>query len=149
MTVTTDTDTAASTAKTTSATSSTYTTKRLGWRFAVIPAALVAIYTMLSYISLADQDFFYESMDINVPDNEFLLWSWGGKNSAMLTVLAAATITRLRILVVTALAVLVVGQLGDINAGAQSGTNVFVTWIALTLVAIQAALLTYDWRKNG
>ena len=143
------TTTNAASAVSTNTTRSTYTTKRLSWQFAVIPAALVLIYTMLSYISLADQDFFYESMEINVPDNEFLLWSWGGKNTAMLTVLATATITRLRVLLVTALAVLVVGQIGDINAGAQSGTNVFITWIAVTLVAIEAAFLAYDWRTNG
>lgn len=128
--------------------SGTYQTKRLGWPLVVIPVLLVAIYSMLSYISLGDQAFFYESMEINVPDNEFLLWSWGGKNTAMLTVLTVAVLTRLRVLVVTALAVLFVGQLGDINAGAQSGVNVFVTWIALSLVVVQSIVLLVDWRRD-
>ncbi len=121
-----------------------YTSKRLGWPLLAIPTLLVAIYTMLSYVSLADQSFFYSSMDIPEPSNEFLLWSWGGKNSAMVAVLLAGVITRVRLVVVISLIMLVVGQLGDINAGAQSGTNVFITWIALGLVAAQSALLWWD-----
>ncbi|MEM9747272.1 MAG: hypothetical protein AAF945_11315 [Actinomycetota bacterium] len=123
-------------------------TKRYGWRFAAIPGVLVLIYGMLSFISLGDQDFFYESMEINVPDNEFLLWSWGGKNTAMLTVLLVAAITRLRVLLVTAMAVLFVGQMGDVNAGAQSGVNVFITWIAFSLVVIQSVWMFLDWRAE-
>ena len=123
-------------------------TKRYGWRFVVIPGLLVLIYGMLSFISLGDQDFFYESMEINVPDNEFLLWSWGGKNTAMLTVLLVATVTRLRVLLVTAMSVLFVGQMGDVNAGAQSGVNVFVTWIAFSLVVIQSVWMFFDWRAE-
>ena len=126
---------------------SVYTTKRLGWPLLVIPGLLILIYGMLSYLALADQTFFYDSMDIPTPEHEFLLWSWGGKNSAMLAVLVIATVTRLRVLVLTALAMLLVGQLGDINAGAQSGTNVFVTWIAFGLVVVESVLLWRD-RQN-
>lgn len=120
---------------------------RLRWPLLVIPGLLVLIYSMLSYLAFADQSFFYDSMEIPVPENEFLLWSWGGKNSAMVAVLVAGLVTRSRLVVIVSLAMLVVGQLGDINAGAQSGTNVFITWIALGLVAVEAALLWLDQRR--
>ncbi|MEM9562838.1 MAG: hypothetical protein AAGA93_09490 [Actinomycetota bacterium] len=122
----------------------TYVSKRLAWPFLIIPALLVAIYGMLSYISLADQSTFFSSMDIPEPSNEFLIWSWGGKNSAMVAVLLAGVITRVRLVVVISLIMLLVGQMGDVNAGAQSGTNVFVTWIAFGLVVAQGALLLWD-----
>ena len=32
-------------------------------------------------------------------------------------------------------------QIGDVNAGAQSGVDVFVTWIAFALTAAQLALV--------
>ena len=128
--------------------SGAYTTKRLGWPLVVIPGLLVLIYGMLSFISLSDQSFFYESMEIPVPATEFLIWSWGGKNSAMLFVLVAGVVTRLRLVVVLSLGMLLVGQLGDINAGAQSGVNVFVTWIAFALVCAQIVLLIWDERRS-
>ncbi len=128
---------------------SVHTTKRLAWPLMVVPGLLVLIYAMLSFLALADQAFFYESMEIPTPDNEFLLWSWGGKNTAMVAVLAIATFTRLRLLVVTALVMLFVGQVGDLNAGAQSGTSVFVTWLALTLVVVEVGLLWLDHRRNS
>lgn len=121
---------------------------RLRWPLVVVPGVLVAIYTMLSFISLGAQDTFYDSMEIPVPDNEFLLWSWGGKNTAMVVVLVIAVATRLRPIVLTAMAMLLVGQAGDINAGAQSGTNVFITWIAFGLVVLQLALLWLDHRRR-
>ncbi len=130
-------------------TGSTVGVARLGLPLLAIPILLILIYGMLSYLAFADQSFFYESMDIPTPANEFLLWSWGGKNTAMLTVLIIATVTRLRVVMVTALAMLVVGQMGDVNAGAQSGTNVFITWIAFGLVVVQAALLWFDHRRTA
>lgn len=130
-------------------TDATYvTTKRLPWRLLAVPGMLVAIYTMLSYLAFADQEFFFESMEIAEPSNTFMIWSWGGKNTAMVAVLIAALITRLRVVVVIAMAMLLVGQIGDINAGVQSGTNVFITFIALALVAIEAILLWLDWRNE-
>ncbi len=116
---------------------------RLRWPFLVVPSLLVLIYGMLSYISLADQSFFYESMEIPVPENEFLLWSWGGKNSAMLAVLVLGIASRRALPVLIAMAMLLVGQFGDINAGAQSGVNVFITYIALALVLVQLGLLFF------
>ena len=109
---------------------------------------LILIYGMLSVIALFDQDSFYSSMDIPVPANEFLIWSWAGKNTAMLTILVIALVTRLRVMVYASLAMLLVGQAGDINAGAQSGTNVFVTWIAFGLVVVQIGLLWWDARRS-
>ena len=125
-----------------------YTTKRLGLPLLIIPGLLILIYGMLTYLAFADQALFYESMDIPTPENEFLLWSWGGKNTAMLTILLVGVVTRLRVLVVAGLLMLIVGQLGDINAGAQSGTNVFITWIALGLVVVEATLLLWDGRRS-
>ena len=115
--------------------------RRLPVTHLVIPGLLVLIYGMLSYLAFADQDFFYDSMEIPVPSNEFLLWSWGGKNTAMLVALLAAVLTRRSLLMVVAMAVLVTGQMGDVNAGAQSGVNVFVTWIAFGLVVAQTTLM--------
>ncbi|MEM9890305.1 MAG: hypothetical protein AAF962_05535 [Actinomycetota bacterium] len=125
----------------------TVSVRRLGLPLVVVPGLLVLVYGMLSFISLFDQSSFYSSMDIPTPEHEFLLWSWGGKNSAMVLVLLAGVITRLRPIVITSMAMLLVGQAGDINAGAQSGTNVFVTWIAFGLVVVQIALLVWDHRQ--
>lgn len=130
-------------------TSDVHVTKRLSWPMVAIPGVLVLIYGMLSFISLGDQSFFYESMEIPTPEHEFLLWSWGGKNTAMLAVIAAGFLSRLRLVVGLSLGMLLVGQLGDINAGAQSGTNVFITWIAFGLVVAQIALMELDRRRNG
>ena len=115
--------------------------RRLPVTHLVIPGLLVLIYGMLSYLAFVDQDFFYDSMEIPVPSNEFLLWSWGGKNTAMLVALLAGVLTRRSLLMVVAMAVLVTGQMGDVNAGAQSGVNVFITWIAFGLVVAQTTLM--------
>ena len=123
-------------------------TKRLDTKLLIVPILLVAIYTMLSVISLFNQDTFFDSMDIPRPENEFMIWSWGGKNTAMVSVLVMAVITRMRIVMITAMIMLLVGQAGDINAGAQSGTNVFITYIALGLVVVQLALLAADQRRE-
>ncbi len=115
--------------------------RRLPLTHLILPGLLVLIYGMLSYLAFFDQEFFYDSMEIPVPSNEFLLWSWGGKNSAMLVALLAAVLTRRSLLMVVAMAVLVTGQMGDVNAGAQSGVNVFITWIAFGLVVAQMTLM--------
>ena len=126
-----------------------YQSERLAWPLLIVPSMLVVIYGFLSYIALSDQALFYESMDIPAPEHEFLIWSWGGKNSAMVAVLLSGVVTRVRLIVVVSLVMLLVGQLGDVNAGAQSGTNVFVTWIAFALVVVQAALLIWDRRRSA
>lgn len=122
---------------------------RLRWPMLVPAFLLIAIYTMLSYIGFADQDAFYDSMDIPVPSNEFLLYSWAGKNTAVLLGLTIAVFSRLRILLLTAIAMLFTMQMGDVNAGAQSGVNVFVTWIAFSLTVVQLGLVLLDARRRG
>lgn len=129
-------------------TASTYQTKRLRPLMLIIPALLILIYGMLSYLAFFDQSFFYESMEIPTPEHEFLLWSWGGKNTAVLVGLIIATATRLRVVLVTLLTMLLVMQMGDVNAGAQSGTNVFITWIAFGLTVAELALLAWDRRRD-
>ena len=108
----------------------------------------MAIYGMLSFIAFFDQTSFFESMDIPIPANEFMIWSWAGKNTALLLVMSVAFITRQRPLVVTSIAMLLVMQAGDVNAGAQSGTNVFITWIAFALTVLLTALVARDWRED-
>ena len=110
--------------------------------WALIPAAfLLFIYVMLSYLAFADQAFWYESMAIPVPEHAFLLLSWGGKNNAMVMSLLLAVISRQRLPLSIAMAVLFTGQLGDAFAGAQTGVNVFVTYIAMGTVAVQLVLM--------
>ena len=121
---------------------------RLPWPALAPAALLIAIYSMLSYIGFVDQAFFYDSMEIPVPSNEFLLYSWAGKNTAVLLGLVIATATRLRILVLTSIAMLVTMQMGDVNAGAQSGVNVFVTWIAFALTMVQLGLVVRNARRH-
>ena len=120
---------------------------RLRWALLAPSLLLIVIYTMLSFIGFFDQTSFYDSMDIPVPSNEFLLYSWAGKNTAVLLGLVIATVSRLRILVLTAIAMLFTMQMGDVNAGAQSGVNVFVTWIAFALTATQLAIVLLDARR--
>ncbi len=124
-------------------------TDRIPRLFLLPTILLLAIYTMLSYVALADQNSFYDSMDIPVPANEFLLWSWGGKNTAVLLGLLIGFLTRYRISMLTAIAMLFVMQMGDVNAGAQSGTNVFVTWIAFGLTVLQLALILLAGAKES
>ena len=110
--------------------------------WALIPSALLLfIYIMLSYLAFANPGFWYESMGIPTPEHGFLLMSWGGKNNAMVIALLLGVISRQRLPVTIAMAVLLTGQMGDALAGAQTGVNVFVTYIALTVVIIQLILM--------
>ena len=110
--------------------------------WALIPSAvLLLIYTMLSYLAFADPGFWYESMGIPTPEHGFLLLSWGGKNNAMVVALLLGAISRQRLPVAIAMAVLFTGQMGDAFAGAQTGVNVFVTYIALAFVVVQLVLM--------
>ena len=110
--------------------------------WALIPSAvLLLIYLMLSYLAFADPGFWYESMGIPTPKHGFLLMSWGGKNNAMVISLLLGVLSRQRLPLAIAMAVLFTGQMGDALAGAQTGVNVFVTYIALTFVIIQLVLM--------
>ena len=71
-----------------------------------------------------------------------------GKNTTVLVGLIIATVTRLRVVLVTLLTMLLVMQMGDVNAGAQSGTNVFITWIAFGLTVAELALLAWDRQRD-
>lgn len=116
----------------------------------LIPSVLLLlIYLMLSYLAFVDPTFWYESMGIPVPEHGFLLLSWGGKNNAMVISLLLALISRQRLPLAIAMAVLFTGQMGDANAGAQTGVNVFVTYIALALVIVQLILMYASYNRNA
>lgn len=109
----------------------------------IVPALLVALYTMLSWLAFTDPTFFYESMTIPIPEHGFMLLSWGGKNTAIVVGLALATLSRQRLPLWIMLAALLTMQFGDINAGAQTNVNVFITYIGLAGVVIEATILAY------
>ena len=108
----------------------------------VIPSCLlVAIYTLLSWLAFTNQVFFFESMTIPVPEHFFMIWSWGGKNTAMIVVIALSALSRRALPLAMACAMLLTGQIGDINAGLRTNVNVFVTWIALAVTLAQMLAL--------
>lgn len=116
-------------------------TEKLPLPLLIVPVLLIAVYTMLSWLAFGDQSFFYSSMEIPVPEHGFLLLSWGGKNTAIVVALLLATLSRQRLPLWMMLAALLTMQFGDINAGFQTNVNVFVTYIGMTLVIIQAVLM--------
>lgn len=110
--------------------------------WALIPAALlVALNTMLSWLAFTNQTFFFESMTIPIPEHFFMIWSWGGKNTAMVVVLLLSLLSRRALPLGIACAMLLTGQMGDINAGLRTNVDVFITWIAFALTLGQIALL--------
>ena len=110
--------------------------------WAIVPSVLLLlVYVMLSYLAFADQGFWYESMGIPVPEHAFLLWSWGGKNSAMVVGLLLAMLSRRGLPILIMMGVFLTGQFGDINAGARTGVNVFVTYIGMAFVALQVVAM--------
>ncbi|MEM8863028.1 MAG: hypothetical protein AAGD96_32355 [Chloroflexota bacterium] len=114
---------------------------KLPW-WALIPAVLIIlVYGMLSFIAFFNPESWYGSMGIPVPEHAFLLISWGGKNTAMVVSILLALISRQRLPMAIALAVFFTGQLGDTVAGAQTGVNVFVTYIGMGLVAAQLVVM--------
>lgn len=118
--------------------------------WSLIPLALlVALYTMLSWLAFSNQTFFFESMTIPIPEHFFMIWSWGGKNTAMVVVMALATLSRRVLPVAIACAMLFTGQMGDVNAGARTDVNVFITWIAFGLTALQVGVVMFVLRSWG
>lgn len=110
--------------------------------WALIPVALLfALYTMLSWLAFTNQTFFFESMTIPIPEHFFMIWSWGGKNTAMVVVLLLSLLSRRALPLAIACAMLLTGQMGDINAGLRTDVDVFITWIALALTLGQIGLL--------
>ncbi|MEM9951098.1 MAG: hypothetical protein AAF846_05845 [Chloroflexota bacterium] len=114
----------------------------------IVPALLVALYTMLSWLAFTDPTFFYESMEIPIPEHGFMLLSWGGKNGAIVVALLLATLSRQRLPIWIMLVALVTMQFGDINAGFQTNVNVFITYIGLTMVVIEAGLLVFAYNRQ-
>lgn len=116
----------------------------------LIPSVfIILIYVMLSYLAFADQLFWYESMGIPIPEHDFLLLSWGGKNTAMVVSILLAVLSRQRLPILIAMAVFLTGQFGDINAGVQTGVNVFVTYIGMAFVVLQLVFLYLVERRQG
>lgn len=117
--------------------------------WSLIPAGfLVAIYSMLSWLAFSDQKFFFESMTIPIPEHFFMIWSWGGKNTAMVVALLLSLLSRRALPLAIACAMLLAGQMGDINAGLRTEVNVFITWIAFVMTLSQIALLSVVIRRK-
>ncbi|MEO0470339.1 MAG: hypothetical protein AAF206_12000 [Bacteroidota bacterium] len=119
----------------------TFLHQQVGYGLLVIPGLLILIYGLLSWLAFGDQAFFFESMDMPWPNHEFLIWSWGGKNTAILFGLILAILSRLRQSILIMMAVLFVMQWGDVNAGLRTNVNVFMTWIAMGLTILESLLL--------
>lgn len=118
--------------------------------WAVIPGALlVALYAMLSWLAFTNQTFFFESMTIPIPEHFFMIWSWGGKNSAMVSVLLLSIVSRRALPLAIACVMLLVGQIGDVNAGMRTNVDVFITWIALAFTLLQIAALYLALLRTG
>lgn len=79
-------------------------------------------------------------MAMPYPNHDFLIWSWAGKNSAIVIGLLLSILSRRNLPLIIMMAVLLTMQLGDIYAGAKTGVNVFVTYMALSLVALTILL---------
>ena len=115
--------------------------RKLSTPLLIIPALLVVIYSMLSIVALFNQTSFFDSMEIPIPEHRFMIFSWAGKNTAIVVGLVLAILSRrLRPLLIM-MAVLLTMQLGDINAGLITDVNVFITWIAFALLALEALVL--------
>lgn len=114
----------------------------------IVPILLIALYTMLSWLAFTDPTFFYESMTIPIPEHGFMLLSWGGKNTAIVVALLLATISRQRLPLWIMLVALVTMQFGDINAGARTSVNVFITYIGLAMVVMEAGILVFAHNRS-
>lgn len=74
-------------------------------------------------------------------NHDFTIISWAGKNTAVVVGLLLAILTRKKIPLLIFMAVLFTMQMGDVYAGAKTGVNVFVTYIALSLVLVETIIL--------
>ena len=126
-------------------------TKKLPLWLLVVPALLILIYSMLSWLAFADVEFVFTSMEIPVPEHGFMLISWDGKNTAIVVGLLLATLSRQRLPLLIMMAVLVTMQFGDIVAGARTNVNVFIIYIGLGLVVLELILigLSQSRTKSG
>ncbi len=123
-------------------------TQKLPLWLLIVPTLLVLIYSMLSWLAFTDLEFFYTSMDIPIPEHGFMLLSWGGKNTAIVVGLILAILSRQLLPLLIMMVVLVTMQFGDINAGFQTNVNVFITFIGLGGVILEAILIWF-WSSRS
>lgn len=121
--------------------------KRLPLWLLIVPGILVIIYSLLSWAAFTDPVGFHSSMTIPVPEHGFMLLSWGGKNTAIVVGLILAILSRQQLPLLILMVVLVTMQFGDINAGARTNVNVFVTYIGLGCVILEMILYGI-WRSR-
>lgn len=124
------------------------TTKNVPLWLLIIPVLLILIYSMLSWLAFGNAEFFYTSMEIPIPEHGFMLLSWGGKNTAIVVGLIIATLSRQKFPLLMMMAVLLTMQFGDINAGARTNVNVFITYIGLALVVLELILIGVTQRRT-
>ena len=80
-------------------------------------------------------------MTIPIPEHGFMLLSWGGKNTAIVVGLILAMVSRRLQTILIMMGVLLTMQFGDINAGARTNVNVFVTYIGMGFVIFELILV--------
>lgn len=111
----------------------------LPWWALIIPALLILLYGWLSWLAWFDPIWFYGSM--KTTEQGFLLFSWGGKNAAIVVGLLLASIYRRKPPLIIALVTLIVTQLVDIFAGVKTDVTTSLGYVGLTLVMIELFLL--------
>jgi len=111
----------------------------LPWWILIIPVLLILLYGWLSWQAWFDPTWFYGSM--KATEHGFLLFSWGGKNAAILVGLLLASIYRRKLPLVIALMTLIVAQLSDIFAGVKTDVTTSLSYVGLILVMIELFLL--------
>ena len=117
--------------------------KKISFGYLIIPFLLILLYGMLSYLAFFNQVFFFESMNMPIPNHDFLIWSWGGKNTAIVVALVGMTFLRSKQGLLVILLALIVMQLGDINAGLRTNVDVNLTYLGLALVLIEIVILLF------
>lgn len=122
--------------------------EKISIKYLVIPFLLILLYGMLSYLAFFNHAFFFESMNMPTPNHDFLIWSWGGKNTALVVGLIGATYLRHKQSLIIMLIALLVMQLGDINAGLRTNVDVFITYVGMALVLIQLAIFSFAKKKS-
>lgn len=111
----------------------------LPWWLLIIPALLVLLYGALSWIVWIEPTWFHSAM--KTTEQGFLLFSWAGKNAALVIALLLATIARQSLPLIIILVALIVTQLNDIFAGVRTDVTTNLSYIGLTLVMIELFLL--------
>ena len=126
-----------------------FSDRKLPWWLLIVPILLVGIYSMLSCVAFFNPTNFFTSMSIPIPEHNFMILSWGGKNTAIVVGLLLSILSRRVLPLSIMLVVFVTMQFGDINAGARTNVNVFVTYIGLACVILEVLLLGFYQSKNS